>query len=100
MTCGWKGLCAVETLMKIGLGLGAGASNENTGEESDDEGDDKFSEFDPDDFPTLLESVKVLFPSLRHRAHNADRVPKDEAEVEYEVEMEDLLDRVSNWLPM
>lgn len=98
MTCGWTGLCALETLMKVGLGMGSGNVKDENGEDVEEEGGDQFSEFDPDDFPTLLESVKVLFPSLRHEVQSPGRTLKDEAEVEYGVEMEDLLDRVSDKL--
>jgi hypothetical protein len=97
MTCGWTGLCAVETLMKVGLGLGSADEHirpeENEGEKSEKE-EDEFAELDPDDFPDLLESAKVLFPSLKNSPHSTDVRPKEDAETEYEIEMEERLARV------
>jgi hypothetical protein len=125
---GWKGLGALETLMKVGLGLRPDVLNVPTGDspsplaESGVEGsaqqyhnrhhprynhhhhhDDPYEEFDPDDFPTITESARVLFPSLRQRETSIDSLGlmeqqqfvKDVPEQEYEYDMEERLSRVS-----
>lgn len=116
---GWKGLGALETLMKVGLGLRPDVLNVPTGdspspsEDSNGGGlaqqrhhhhhhhhDNQYEEFDPDDFPTITESAKVLFPSLSQWATSlnpmglADAV-KEGPEQEYEYDMEERLSRVS-----
>jgi hypothetical protein len=45
-------------------------------DEDEDEQDD-FEEFDPDELPTLLESAKIVFPSLRG-ARSADSPEEEE----------------------
>ena len=131
MCGGWKGLGALETLMKAGLGLRPDMLNVSTDESpspSEDvngEGptqqyhhhrhhyhhsnhhhnhDDPYEEFDPDDFPTITESAKVLFPSLRQRATSIDSlgmveqpVVKEPPEQEYEYDMEERLSSVRPW---
>ncbi len=60
--------------------------------------DDEFKEFDPDDLPELDEAVRVLFPSLREPLAGAPNVAhyrREGAELEYEVEMVERLQRVS-----
>ncbi|KAK7031179.1 hypothetical protein VNI00_013595 [Paramarasmius palmivorus] len=77
---GWRGSDAVECLLTVGLGLG----------ELDfeiEDPDDEFEEFEPDELPSLLDSVKMLFPTLRAGAS----LRKTHAEEEYEVEMDDRL---------
>ena len=120
---GWKGLPALETLMKVGLGLrpdvlsapaedSPSSSEDSTSESSTQQHhhhhhrhhhhhhhhDNSYEEFDPDDFPTLTESAKVLFPSLRQRAASLDslglmeqQVVKEPPEQEYEYDMEERL---------
>jgi hypothetical protein len=125
---GWKGLGALETLMKVGLGLQPDALNapsegspspfaDGDGEGSAQEyyhphrhhnnhhRENPYEEFDPDDFPTITESAKVLFPSLRQRAVSIEsmglieqRVLKEAPEQEYEYDMEDRLSRVRIWI--
>jgi hypothetical protein len=125
---GWKGLGALETLMKVGLGLRPDVLNIPTEdspsplEEGDNEGsaqqyhhhqqlhsqhhhhDNPYEEFDPDDFPTIIESAKVLFPSLRQRATSINslgveqqQIAKEAPEQEYEYDMEERLTRVRVW---
>ena len=122
---GWKGLGALETLMKVGLGLRPDVLNvpsegshspmgEVDGEGSAQEyyhphrrhnnhHENPYEEFDPDDFPTLTESAKVLFPSLRQRAIPVDslglmeRAMKESPEQDYEYDMEERLSRVRAW---
>jgi hypothetical protein len=122
---GWQGLGALETLMKVGLGLrpdvlsapaedSPSSSEDSTSESSTQQHhhhhhrhhhhhhhhhhDNSYEEFDPDDFPTLTESAKVLFPSLRQRAASLDslglmeqQVMKEPPEQEYEYDMEERL---------
>jgi len=124
---GWKGLGALETLMKVGLGLRPDVLNvptEDSPSPSVDGNsecsaqqyhhhhghhhhhhlhDNPYEEFNPDDFPTLTESAKVLFPSLRQRATPLDplgleqQVVKEAPEQEYEYDMEERLARVRLW---
>lgn len=123
---GWKGLGALETLMKVGLGLRPDVLNlpsQDTPsplEDGNGEGsarqyyhhhhhhhhnhhqpENPYEEFDPDDFPTIIESAKVLFPSLRQRATSINslglmeqQVMKETPEQEYEYDMEERLSRV------
>ncbi|KAF9777349.1 hypothetical protein BJ322DRAFT_1115088 [Thelephora terrestris] len=96
---GWKGLGALETLMKVGLGLRPDVLNIPTEdspsplEEGDNEGsaqqyhhhqqlhsqhhhhDNPYEEFDPDDFPTIIESCET-----------ANREGGSEQEYEYDME--------------
>ena len=127
---GWKGLGALETLMKVGLGLRPDVLNVPTEDspsplvEGNGEGsahqyhnreeqhshhhhhDNQYEEFDPDDFPTIVESAKVLFPSLRQRATSINslgmveqqQIAKEAPEQEYEYDMEERLSRVRIWV--
>lgn len=125
MCGGWKGLGALETLMKVGLGLRPDVLNippedspslsaDGNGESSAQQyhhyhhyhhhhnhHDSSYEEFDPDDFPTITESAKVLFPSLRQRATSINslgmveqQVVKEAPEREYECDMEERLSTV------
>lgn len=123
---GWKGLGALETLMKVGLGLRPDMLNVPTDDSpsplgnGDREGsaqqyyhhhhnhhhqqENPYEEFDPDDFPTITESAKVLFPSLRQRETSLSslglveqEVVKEPPEQEYEYDMEERLSRVRPW---
>ena len=132
---GWKGLGALETLMKVGLGLRPDVLNvptedtpsplvEDGGEGSAQEYynphrhhnhhhnhhhhhhhfENPYEEFDPDDFPTIAESAKVLFPSLRQRTTSINSLglmeqqsTKEAPEQEYEYDMEERLSRVRTW---
>jgi hypothetical protein len=67
---------------------------EDESEDEDDyaDGDDTlFEEVEPDEYPTLKEALRVLFPSLRCNTHakemENEKVEKGEAEREYEEEM-------------
>jgi len=126
---GWKGLGALETLMKVGLGLRPEVLNIPTEDSPNSSlgGDvesstqqyhhhhhhhnqhnqhnhnhhNPYEEFDPDDFPTITESAKVLFPSLRQRATSINslgmveqQVAKETPEQDYEYDMEERLSRV------
>lgn len=78
---GWKGPQGMECLMNVGLGVGLSASfasaqapeadsinqqqSLNMATKWDSEEDEEFAMLDPDDYPSLLESARVLFPSLR-----------------------------------
>jgi hypothetical protein len=119
---GWKGLGALETLMRVGLGLRPDVLNIPT--EDNVEGlaqeyyrggrdyhdnnhhhhyhqENPYEEFEPDDFPTITESAKVLFPSLRQRATPINslglmeqQAVKEIPEQDYEYDMEERLSRV------
>jgi len=119
---GWKGLGALETLMKVGLGLrpdvlniptedspspsvdGDGENSTRQHHHQHHHDNDPYEEFDPDDFPTITESAKVLFPSLRQRATSLNslgmveqQVVKEAPEQDYEYDMEERLARVRRW---
>jgi len=87
LTAGWSSLQAVQCLLLVGLGI-----NESLGiQDSDDEDeDDQFASFDPDELPDLMQAVKILFPSSRTGSFGV----KDQAEEEYEMEMLERLRRV------
>ncbi|KAF6755362.1 hypothetical protein DFP72DRAFT_811588 [Ephemerocybe angulata] len=65
------------------------------GRDEEDEDDALFEEVEPDEYPTLREAVKVLFPSLRGRSKEREHGRKDnlkgDAEKEYEDEMKERL---------
>lgn len=97
LTAGWNGLQAVQCLLLVGLGINENAKRrrERDGYDEDDkleDDDELFEQFDPDGLPTLIEAVKILFPSLREGSSGI----KDQAEEEFEVEMLDRLRRVSH----
>ena len=116
MTAGWRGTEPLELLLGVGLGTNVhaghrsrGASNsrgpttnggashdEPEDDDEDVEEEDQFKEFDPDDMPDLDEAARVLFPSLRDPMTSASGTPRREgAELEYELEMRERLQRVS-----
>ena len=75
-----------------------GGANHDEPEDDDEdvEEEDQFKEFDPDDMPDLDEAARVLFPSLRDPMTSASGTPRREgAELEYELEMRERLQRVS-----
>ncbi|ESK95285.1 hypothetical protein Moror_3958 [Moniliophthora roreri MCA 2997] len=80
LSAGWRGSDAVECLLTVGLGLSMGDAEAQ-------DSDDEFEEFEPDELPSLLDSVKMLFPALRAGAPPK----KTHAEEEYELEMDDRL---------
>jgi hypothetical protein len=96
LTGGWKGVTAVQCLLLFGLGINENvgqkaegeSEEENAGE--DDDSERKFSDFNPDELPNLVEAIKILFPSLRDSSSGQ----KDKAEEEYEIEMLERLKRV------
>jgi len=120
---GWKDIGALETLMRVGLGLrpdvpdlptddSPSSSEESSGESSTQQHrrhshrnhhhhhhpDSHYEEFDPDDFPTITESAKVLFPSLRQWTTSLNQmgvaeqqIMKEAPEQEYEYDMEERL---------
>ncbi|KZT01521.1 uncharacterized protein LAESUDRAFT_663708 [Laetiporus sulphureus 93-53] len=105
MTAGWRGVEPLEMLLGVGLGTNpqlrqASRKDKDNGQlavdgEDEDE-DDEFKDFDPDDLPELDEAVRVLFPSLREPLAGAPNVAhyrREGAELEYEVEMVERLQR-------
>lgn len=83
LTAGWRGSHAVECLLTVGLGIVDNADRKgDTG--------DQFAKFDPDDLPSLLDAIKLLFPGLRTVAP----LKKGQVEEEFEAEMYERLQRV------
>ncbi len=95
---GWTGLQAVQCLMLVGFGINEKAQVDRDresvyeGEVEDEE--DGFASLDPDELPSLVEAIKILFPNLRD--HSSGK--KGRAEEEYEMEMLERLKRAS-WFP-
>ncbi|KAL0953157.1 hypothetical protein HGRIS_004420 [Hohenbuehelia grisea] len=90
LTAGWRGLDAVECLLKVGLGTSP--IDEDPQREKAPEANSAsklFEEFDPDDLPSLMDAVKTMFPSLRE----GSPTPKTPAEEEFATEMIDRLRR-------
>jgi hypothetical protein len=87
LTAGWNGLQAVQCLLLVGLGI-----NENLGIQDVDEEDEDaaFVSFDPDELPDLIQAIKILFPSSRGGSYGV----KEQAEEEYDLEMQERLKRV------
>jgi hypothetical protein len=81
LTAGWRGPQAVECLLTVGLGMTETEFESRTG----------YEHMDPDDLPSLLDALKLLFPAWR----TATPVRKCQAEEEYEMEMHERLIRVS-----
>ncbi|KAJ7111995.1 hypothetical protein C8R44DRAFT_799092 [Mycena epipterygia] len=81
LTASWRGPDAVDCLLKVGLGMGT-PPQENQPK-------DEFSEFDPDELPSLLDAARMLFPALR----DGNSGNKGLAEEEFEMEMETRLRR-------
>jgi hypothetical protein len=111
LTAGWKGLDAVDCLLMIGQGIvdidadsdrekGKGKEKEkdegvSNGEIcQDDDFEDNFEWFDPDELPTLKDAARVLFPALRN-SRITPLFKKDGADAEFEQEMEERLRKVS-----
>jgi hypothetical protein len=86
LTAGWRGPQAVECLLTVGLGMAENADTEP-------EFCNGYEHLDPDDLPSLLNAIKLLFPVWR----SAAQVRKGQAEEEYEMEMHQRLTRVSIW---
>ncbi|OBZ66200.1 hypothetical protein A0H81_13740 [Grifola frondosa] len=114
MTGGWRGVEPLEVLLGVGLGLSHMSQQQNTNggtsraqgsrpgqasaqdQNKRDEDDLEFKSFDPDDLPDLDEAARVLFPSLRDGAGSANAPnynPREGAELEYEIEMTERLNR-------
>ena len=84
LTAGWRGPHAVECLLTVGLGMAENADTEI-------EPYCGYEHLDPDDLPSLLDSIKLLFPSWK----SATSVRKSQTEDEYETEMHQRLIKVS-----
>ncbi|OSX57688.1 hypothetical protein POSPLADRAFT_1071598 [Postia placenta MAD-698-R-SB12] len=115
MTAGWRGIEPLEVLLGVGLGInpafgrrsrnrgqarengqgGAaeGSARQRPEEEEEDEEEDEFKQFDPDDLPELEEATRVLFPSLRDPGVANGMHRREGAELEYEIEMVERLQR-------
>ncbi|KAF8972273.1 hypothetical protein BDZ97DRAFT_1783990 [Flammula alnicola] len=89
---GWTGLQAVQCLLLVGLGINEKAGKDRDTDADDDEEEEdgeEFSSLDPDELPSLVDAVKILFPSLRDSSSGQ----KGRAEEEYEMEMLERLKR-------
>ncbi|PCH42113.1 hypothetical protein WOLCODRAFT_163530 [Wolfiporia cocos MD-104 SS10] len=113
MTAGWRRIEPLEVLLGVGLGLNRTARRPNTGNAQDrgqarqgnpgasevdslEDEEEELKYFDPDDLPELEEAVKVLFPALRDPlagGPNQMYNRREGAELEYEVEMMERLQR-------
>ncbi|KAH9831635.1 uncharacterized protein C8Q71DRAFT_781736 [Rhodofomes roseus] len=112
MTAGWRSTEPLELLLGVGLGTGLepgdrsqgaarsrdattnGANHGDPNEEEEEEEEDEFRRLDPDDLPDLDEAARVLFPSLRDPVTGASGALRREgAELEYEIEMRERLQR-------
>ncbi|KAL0575492.1 hypothetical protein V5O48_006477 [Marasmius crinis-equi] len=74
LSAGWRGTDAVECLMTLGLGLGPKTAT--------DDPDDEWEGFEPDELPSLMDAVRMLFPTDAPRTHAVE---------EYEAEMDERL---------
>ena len=88
LSAGWRGYSAVECLLTCGLGIVdlPDSNNQSTLDE-----DAKYADYDPDELPSLMDAVKMLFPGIRAGFYGK----KYEAEEEFETEMDARLRRVS-----
>ncbi|CCM01910.1 uncharacterized protein FIBRA_03981 [Fibroporia radiculosa] len=111
MTAGWRGVGPLEILLGVGLDIAkvaaSGRSNDrqrpnvgpSPGKSREDatvhEEEDEFKRFNPDDLPELDDATRILFPSLRDAfgASNTVYRQKEGAELEYEIEMMERLQR-------
>ncbi|KAJ6610727.1 hypothetical protein B0H10DRAFT_405427 [Mycena sp. CBHHK59/15] len=84
LTAGWRGPDAVDCLLKVGLGMGTPPTPSEEKQVKEE-----FSEFDPDELPSLLDAARMLFPALR----DGNTANKGLAEEEFEMEMETRLRR-------
>ncbi|KAF9001530.1 hypothetical protein BDQ17DRAFT_1426489 [Cyathus striatus] len=85
LTAGWRGSKPMECLLTFGLGIGDAAASPSTMEAA--KGEEEWEEYEPDELPSLLEAVRILFPSLRRGAR------REGPEEEYECEMVERLRR-------
>ncbi|KAF9804647.1 hypothetical protein IEO21_09315 [Rhodonia placenta] len=74
-------------------GAAEGSARQRPEEEEEDEEEDEFKQFDPDDLPELEEATRVLFPSLRDPGVANGMHRREGAELEYEIEMVERLQR-------
>lgn len=93
---GWTRLQAVQCLLLVGFGINENAGKERARqlrEEGDDDEDDEeeFANLAPDELPTLVEAIRILFPNLRESSGGQKGKPEEE----YEMEMIERLRRVS-----
>jgi hypothetical protein len=97
MINGWRGTEPLECLLMVGLGFGDvdGDHEEKNDPSKGGAGQAKsdYSEFDPDETPTLPNAIRILFPSLRQRKDLPNR-EKDGYEAEFQLEMEERLQKV------
>jgi hypothetical protein len=105
LTARWRGLAPVECLLMVGQGIvDSGTSNApDKGKEKDvgiggggavdEDPEDEFAWFDPDEHPSLLDAIRILFPALRN-PRSAPLYKKDDAYAEFEMEMDERLRKV------
>ena len=90
LTGGWLGIQPVQCLLQVGLGVNEGAGSRRGEDVWDD--DEDFAHFQPDELPSLVDAVKILFPGLGTSLES-----KGGAEEEYEREMLERLRKVGRF---
>lgn len=94
--------------MTVGLGMDEGSTattpidggNDLEGEKREHDNSevgDEFEWFDPEEFPTLREAARIMFPSLHGQSAGigAYHLQREGAEADYEKEIGERLKRVS-----
>ncbi|KAF9555131.1 hypothetical protein CPC08DRAFT_695851 [Agrocybe pediades] len=92
LTAGWTGIQAVQCLLLVGLGINENAwknVNEDGFRQEDQEEEDEYVHLEPDEMPSLVDAIRILFPNLRQNGMGG----KSKGEEEYEVEMFERLKR-------
>ncbi|EED81313.1 predicted protein [Postia placenta Mad-698-R] len=74
-------------------GAAEGSARQGPEAEEENEEEDEFKQFDPDDLPELQEATRVLFPSLRDPGVANGMHRREGAELEYDIEMVERLQR-------
>lgn len=103
LTARWRGLEPVECLLMVGQGILDTANSPDKGREKDagigdsgnvdEDSEDEFAWFDPDEHPSLQDAIRILFPALRN-PRSAPLYKKDDAYAEFEMEMDERLRKV------
>ncbi|KAF8175807.1 hypothetical protein BJ912DRAFT_1064082 [Pholiota molesta] len=83
---GWTRLQAVQCLLLVGFGINENAGKEKARqlreEEEEDDDEEEFASLAPDELPTLVEAIRILFPNLRESSGGQKGKPEEEYEME------------------